>query len=222
MNDTMVRPRDPDPSGDETRTALLAAGRELFATKGFDGASIRAITAHAGANLGSVTYHFGSKRALYAAVLDAGLEPLGDKVVAAAEREGTAQDRMVAIVEAYFDHLRDRPDLPHLLLQEVAAGKEPPPPVARTLHRVMGTVARLQAEGSRDGTVRAGDPVLTALSVVAQPIYMTLIAPILRSVAGIDLQDAATRRATVDHVTRFVRAGLMPDGPDLQDHEDQP
>ena len=70
-------------SGAATRTELIAAGRKLFGRRGFDGASIRAITKEAGANLGAVTYHFGSKHGLYSAVLEEGLRPMAARVQAA-------------------------------------------------------------------------------------------------------------------------------------------
>lgn len=122
---------------------------------------------------------------------------------------------------AYFDHFGHQPDLPRLLLQEVAAGKDPPAVVATTVQRVMGALARLQTEGVRDGTVRGGHPTLTALSVVAQPIYMTLVAPLLLKVGGLDLQDPETRQAAITHVTRFVRAALTPDRAPLSENEEQ-
>lgn len=50
---------------DSTRQALLDAAGPLFAQKGFDGASIRAIAEHAKANIAAVNYHFGSKENLY-------------------------------------------------------------------------------------------------------------------------------------------------------------
>jgi AcrR family transcriptional regulator len=103
--------------GDRTRADLLAAGRSLFARRGYDGASIRAITHAADANLVAVTYHFGSKEALYGAVLEAGLRPLVARVSAAADAGGTALDRLCGVVEAYFEHLREHPDVPRLLLQ---------------------------------------------------------------------------------------------------------
>ncbi|HUP51685.1 MAG TPA: helix-turn-helix domain-containing protein, partial [Longimicrobiales bacterium] len=83
--------------GDATRADLLAAARRLFAQRGFDGTSVRAITREAGANLGAVTYHFGSKRALYAAVLEQGLRPIAQRVRAAAASEGTAMERMLRV-----------------------------------------------------------------------------------------------------------------------------
>ncbi|RME65412.1 MAG: TetR family transcriptional regulator, partial [Alphaproteobacteria bacterium] len=52
-----------------TRGRLLRAALAQFAQYGFEGASVREITAAAGANLAAVNYHFGSKEALYHAVV---------------------------------------------------------------------------------------------------------------------------------------------------------
>jgi len=197
-------------TGTATRADLLAAARKVFALKGFDGTSIRTITREAGTNLGAVTYHFGSKRALYGAVLEAGLRPLAVRVSDAVTSSGTARERMLRVVEAYFAHFEVHPDLPRLLLQEVAAGKPPPPVVLEILIGMKEAIAGLQEEGTRDGSVRPGHPVLTALSVISQPIYFTLIAPMLRAFAGVDLSDAATRATALEHVVAFVRAGLEP------------
>ena len=41
--------------------ALLRSGRELFATSGCDGLSLRALAEHAGVNLGMFHYHFKTK-----------------------------------------------------------------------------------------------------------------------------------------------------------------
>lgn len=196
--------------GAATRAELIAAGRKLFGQRGFDGASIRAITTEAGANLGSVTYHFGSKRDLYSAVLEDGLRPMASRVRAAAASDGTALERMLSIVRAYFEHFETHPDLPHLLLQEVAAGKKPPPVVLDIIKGVRDTIASLQVEGEADGSVRPGHPVLTALSVVSQPVFLTLVAPLLRTVGPVDLTRPADRRAALEHALAFVRAGLEP------------
>ena len=200
-----------DPSaGAATRADLITAGRMLFAQRGFDGTSIRAVTRTAGTNLGAVTYHFGSKQGLYAAVLESGLRPLADRVSRAAASEGPALERMIRVVEAYFDHLEEHPDIPYLLLQEVAAGKQPPPVVREIISGVKTRLARLHTEGVADGSVRPGHPLLTALGIVSQPIYLTLVAPLLRTVGGLDLAEPETHALAVRHVTEFVRAGLEP------------
>src|SRR5262245_26082168 len=117
------------PSEAGTYETLISSARVLFARRGFDGASIRAITRASGANLGSVTYHFGSKHALYEAVLDRVLSPLGDRVAEAAAQYGSPLDRLEGVIRAFFAHLDANPDMPQLMLQEMAAGKDPPPPV---------------------------------------------------------------------------------------------
>jgi AcrR family transcriptional regulator len=180
----------------------------MFARKGFDGASIRDITREAGANLGAVTYHFGSKRSLYAAVLVHGLTPMVDRVGEASRAHGTPTERLGRVVEVFFEHLAANPDLPRLMLQEVAAGRKPPPELVGLVQRNLGHVTAILTEGWREGDLRPGHPVLTALSVVSLPVYLTIMAPMLREVGGLDLSDPAVRATAVHHVKEFVRRGL--------------
>ena len=52
-------------STDHTRTQILNAAKELFATHGYNGTSVRDIVKAAGVNISLVSYHFGGKDALY-------------------------------------------------------------------------------------------------------------------------------------------------------------
>lgn len=54
-----------------TRASLIEAAAAIFAEKGFEAGSIRAITRRAGANVAAVAYHFGGKDGLYREVLRA-------------------------------------------------------------------------------------------------------------------------------------------------------
>ncbi len=56
-------------SGPDNRSRLLEAAEELFAEKGWAGASMRELTARAGANLAAVGYHFGGKQELFREVV---------------------------------------------------------------------------------------------------------------------------------------------------------
>jgi AcrR family transcriptional regulator len=180
----------------------------VFARRGFDGASIREITRGASANLGAITYHFGSKRGLYEAVLKDALSPLVDRVGAVASGEGTPLARLGDVVDVFFDHLAKHPDIPRLLLQEIAAGKTPPAEVLAIIRLNVGHLASILEEGRAEGSIRPGHTLLSGLSVVSQPIYMTIVAPVMKEVAGIDLADPATRTAVAQHVKAFVHAGL--------------
>lgn len=191
-----------------TAEALIDAGRRLFARQGYDATSIRQLTADAGANLGAVTYHFGSKQALYHAVVEQALTPFADRVVAASREGADALERATSVVRAYFEVLRTYPDVPMLLLQELMAGRVPPPPVTTALQRVTTALDELVTRGQAEGSVRAGDPLLFGLSIIAQPIHLTIVANMLAHVAGLDQSDATTRERVYAHTAAFVRAGL--------------
>src|SRR5512136_845000 len=54
----------------DCRTAMIAVAAPLFAEKGFNGVSVRELAASAGVNLSMISYYFGGKEGLYAAVLN--------------------------------------------------------------------------------------------------------------------------------------------------------
>jgi AcrR family transcriptional regulator len=77
----------------ETRTRILDAAEELFMQHGFEGTSMRQLTARASVNLAAVNYHFGSKDALIEAVFRRRLDPMNAARIAALEeleKEGRA------------------------------------------------------------------------------------------------------------------------------------
>jgi len=59
-----------------TKIAIMNAAERLFAARGFEATSLRAITAEADVNLGAVNYHFTTKDALILAVLKRRMKPL--------------------------------------------------------------------------------------------------------------------------------------------------
>lgn len=181
---------------------------DLFARRGFDGASVRAITRRAGANLGAVTYHFGSKRALYDAALHSRLGPLQEAMRTAADAPGAAPDRVERLLRTFFGFLAEHPEIPRLMLQETASGRVPPAAALGAIRGILGTIVGVIAEGQREGSVREGDPVLMAISIVAQPIHLTLIHRLAAEAVALDQEDPDTRARVVAHAVAFARAGL--------------
>lgn len=199
---------DSTPTDATTRAALMRAARRLFAHQGYDATSVRQITREAGANLGAVTYHFGSKQALYHAVLEDALAPFASGILAAACSARPPLERAADVVGVYFELLARMPDLPFLLIQEMMARREAPTPITNALRQVSGALGDLVREGQEDGTVRGGDPLLFALSIIAQPVHLSIAAKVLAQVAGVDTHDPETRERLRAHTAAFVQAGL--------------
>jgi len=69
-----------------TKERLLDAAESLFMEHGFEATSLRLITAAAGANLAAANYHFGSKEAMFEAVLTRRLDPMNQERVELLDR----------------------------------------------------------------------------------------------------------------------------------------
>ena len=110
-----------------TRTALLAAAREVFCASGFAEASIAEVVAGAGASVGSLYHHFGGKAELYLALFEDYQQRQEARAVEAV-RDAVAQGEadpvalFVAGSRAYLDGCWAERDLARLFL----AGGGPP------------------------------------------------------------------------------------------------
>ena len=62
--------------GERTAERILDAAEELFAERGYAGATLRDVATRVGVRPPSLYNHFASKDALYAAVLERGIGPL--------------------------------------------------------------------------------------------------------------------------------------------------
>jgi AcrR family transcriptional regulator len=83
-----------------TKSAILDAAERLFAAQGFEAASLRTITAEAGANLGAVNYHFTSKDGLILAVLKRMFQPVNERRLRLLDEfEARAQGRPLPVEE---------------------------------------------------------------------------------------------------------------------------
>lgn len=197
---------------DETRLRLLRAAREVFAERGVDAGSVREITARAGANLGAVTYHFGSKDALYEAVVDAVFNSVVDRVrIAHAAAEGNALDRLEATLRAVFGAIADNPDFPLMVLSQAALKHRPPAAALRQVPAMFALLGETIREGQAEGTIRPGDPRLMAISLLAQPAYFGIVTQLLLPRLPMAGSPASWEEIT-EHAVAFVRAALATEG----------
>jgi AcrR family transcriptional regulator len=192
----------------DTRYRLLEVAREFFAERGYEGTTVRDVTVAAEANLAAVGYHFGSKQGLYQEVLRSQVGPLGLRIEAVCRSSSPPLARLEGVVRAVFDHIRMRPQMPALIVREMASGREVNPALVGTFRQLLPVITGVITEGQRDRTIRPGDPILLTLSVMAQPIYFNLARPVIAAVAGLEVGDPATAERMADHAATVIRAGL--------------
>jgi AcrR family transcriptional regulator len=95
----------------DTRAAILTAARDAFASRGFDGASLRAIAAAAGVDPALVHHYFGTKEKLFLATVEAPVDP-GDRLpgMLAGDDDGLGE-RVVRGFLSIWDDPRTGPPL---------------------------------------------------------------------------------------------------------------
>lgn len=99
-------------SSASTKERILTAAEALFAQRGFEGASLRQLTAAAGVNLAAVNYHFGSKDNLVEEVFKRRLDQLNARRLAALKQvagqpETTLEDVLAAFIRPALDLSHD-------------------------------------------------------------------------------------------------------------------
>ncbi|HWU75818.1 MAG TPA: TetR/AcrR family transcriptional regulator [Rhodanobacter sp.] len=98
-------------SSASTRERILGAAEQLFAQRGFDGASLRQLTTAAGVNLAAVNYHFGSKEKLVEEVFRRRLDALNGSRMEALARLGA--DHPATLEEVLGAFIRPALELSH-------------------------------------------------------------------------------------------------------------
>ncbi|MEX0690635.1 MAG: TetR/AcrR family transcriptional regulator [Gemmatimonadales bacterium] len=187
-----------------TADTIKSAARNLFAHNGFDATTVRDITGSAKANIGAVTYHFGSKQALYFAILDEVFDDLASRVELTAGTNGTPAERLRAIVTSFFWFFRGSPDAPLLVIRELARGTPPPAPVIPRVRRVLAAITGVVRDGQAAGAFRQVEPFLAAFTLVSQCVWFAVAGPHMPGMLGLPMPPGELRTRMESHIADVV------------------
>ena len=157
-----------------------------------------------------MTYHFGSKRGLFDAVLEDATSPVRHQIAALEGVTGKPLAKIEATVRHLFGALRRDPEIPRLLLHVLAAGEPLPQPIRHTMNTIIDHLTRLIEAGQHDGSIREGVPQMLALAFGSQPMFFGIYRRALQEAIGLDQSDEDTSRQITETVIGFMQAGLTP------------
>ncbi|MBU0677435.1 MAG: TetR/AcrR family transcriptional regulator [Verrucomicrobia bacterium] len=168
------------PQKETTREKLIAAASRLFAERGFDGVSVREIVAAAQANLGAITYHFGGKEELFAAVIETRIEPL---MAIAKDVMGSSASPKQKLAEALHRSaqyiLHEDPTLKVFFAEAMQGGSRLPEAAVKSLDVRNKMVQRLIEEGIERGDFRNCDAELVSWFFFGSIMSFVLHRPLL-------------------------------------------
>lgn len=195
-----------EPAG-STKARILAAAQEVFAVKGFDGASTREIAARAGVNISSLHYHWDSKETLYRAIFERIYQQLGEILAEVIERPRTptlGRETIRRSMGLIFDFYVENPTIPRLLMRRIMETDASDQAQERD---VLGQPWQTFAQWTRQF---AGDRVpeqdinFFMLAVQCVMLVLMLDSPHVSAMLDGNVKDEAVRERLRGQVTRLV------------------
>ncbi len=214
MNLRAIRPLN------ETQTRILDAAEELFMQHGFEGASMRMLTAKAEVNLAAINYHFGSKDALIEAVFRRRLDAMNAERIAALDRLETdaaglplAADSIIrAFIGASLRMIEDARGGGRNFIRLLGrAYTEPAKPIRQLIGQMYApAMERFKAAFSKALPELPRDELVWRMHFMFGTLAYTLAATdSVRLIAGAKPEDRYDARVLQDRLTAFMSAGLL-------------
>lgn len=207
VNDCLKRPFTMQPTA--TRERILEAAYDVFADRGYDGTSVRAVCARAEVNGASLNYHWKSKEALWLAVCERAITDLRNGLLAFLTQPMPFRELMPALISSLFDILqRDRRPARILTWISLQPQAVELPGVSEQLHHVMPVVMGYFKDLEARGEIAHVD-----VELVIVNLYAELLAPFVGDLGhryyfgkGMDDPEHAERvkRALIDHTMRVL------------------
>ncbi|HZD66876.1 MAG TPA: helix-turn-helix domain-containing protein [Acidimicrobiales bacterium] len=185
----------------QTRGALIAAGRRLFGQRGFAGTSVEDLAHQARVTTGALYHHFPTKRALFEEVVEELHRELSAASTAAAEEEDDPIEALSRGVEAFLDAVL-QPAVQQVLVTDAPAVLG----MARSIelderHAVTAVEAALRRAAGA-GRLDIDDPAVLA------PLLLGALTRGAMLIAG--AADPTTTRDAVARGIRGLLRGLRP------------
>ncbi|MEE4311026.1 MAG: TetR/AcrR family transcriptional regulator [candidate division KSB1 bacterium] len=177
-----------------TKDKILHAAMELFVEKGKSATRMHEIADLAGVNKAMIFYYFNSKDMLYEQVLHTFLNQIFTHIRRIIVSDGTPKKKLEDIIDAYINFIHHNPELPKLLMREIADGGHNIRKVLRELKS--GSSLDLPAgflniiqESVDKGEFRKVDPTRTIISIIGMSLIYFIGKPLIASVFELNPDD---------------------------------
>lgn len=203
--------RKAKPGSDEGLRSIIMAARHAFAAHGYDGASLRQISAEAGVLHTAMLYHFPTKDALWKAVMADMFEALEARFAArtAAQSSRSPRDLARALVREFVTFCAECPELHRIMTSEGRSETDRLSWLVDTYSKRLFQAAAALAPAANP---LLSDPIRLYYAIIGLSASVFTLAPEYRRLSGKDPFGAGEVAATADIVEAIVFGSGRGDG----------
>jgi len=194
----------------DTREALLAAARRVFANRGFEGTSIREIAEAAKVNKAMIYYHFKDKVDLYRAVLSSSFTELQkiweDDIF---ESSASAREKLQTYIEGFIRFEQGNEELRRIFSTDFTGfGENVKWTADNYFAENYSRLAAIIEDGARSGEIKKVKTQLAIITLIGMIAHSFMFQPIAEYVSGSKLELSPARFGAF--VTELFFDGLAP------------
>jgi AcrR family transcriptional regulator len=195
----------------DSRAKLLSCGRQIIERSGVRGLTVRGVATRARVNLGTFVYHFGTREAFVAEVLESWYAPIYRRLQLTVDEDLPSLDKLRHFILRFAAFMIENRAFTRNVLLDLAGGEQAVKPFVLSLFgRHPQLLLRLIRESQSAGILQQGEPLKLALSLVGATLMPILWAGILMPDGLVDTEV----RAAIDRIVlspaeieqRFERA----------------
>jgi len=203
----------------EKQLQILLAAEALFASKGYEGTSVRDIAHKADVNVAMISYYFGSKDKLLLGLIKQRMEQSG-MILSDLSHNGEMDpwEKIDRIIDYYVDKMLDNRNFHNIISRQMSLDQDP---VFREMlinskMKNSSMIAEIIAEGQRKKIFRNVNVGLTIGTVMGTISQVSMSKPFYCSLMKLDPEDDAAyfkkvRSKLKQHLKSLLRAHLSTD-----------
>lgn len=174
--------------------AILAAAKEEFLDKGYDGARTTSIARNAGVTHAMLHYYFKTKDQLFERIFHETMGMLVEGILEVfTQTEKPFKQRMAEALDIHFEVIRQNPRLPLFMIREVASRPERFAVIKNIISTFAGNVLITMQkdidQAVSDGEISPIDATTLLLDMISLNVFPFIVKPVYEAATGLNLND---------------------------------
>lgn len=177
--------------------AILAAAKEEFLDKGYDGARTTSIARNAGVTHAMLHYYFKTKEQLFERIFHETMGMLVEGILEVfAKTEKPFKERIAEALGVHFELIRQNPRLPLFMIREVASRPDRFAIIKNVMSTFAGnlliTIQKDINQAVANGEISHIDATTLFLDMISLNVFPFIVKPVFEAATGLNLNADST------------------------------